>query len=149
MLEATSASIWRQRYVITADDRQVATWDGSMLKTGGMLEVDGRRYEVRAKMWGLRYGMVDVGGARIASADRVGRKSWTIEADGRTYLFRRTSLWRDEQEMYAEGVPVGWVKRKSIWRSDAVAHLPGLELHVQLFVLAVVMSNWHRTAASG
>jgi hypothetical protein len=31
--------------------------------------------------------MVDEDGTRIASADRVGRKNWTVEAEGRTTNF--------------------------------------------------------------
>jgi hypothetical protein len=37
---------------------------------------------------------------------------------------------------------VGSVKRKSIWRGDAVADLPGLPPSVEVFVLAVVLTKW-------
>ena len=69
--------------------------------------------------------MVNEGGARIASADRVRRKKWTVEADGRTYEFRRASVWRSEEELLSEGRRVGSVRRKSLWRNDAFADLPG------------------------
>jgi hypothetical protein len=72
----------------------------------------------------------------------VGRKSWTVEADGRTYEFRRASWWRQEEELHSGGLPVGSVRRKSIWRGDAVADLPGLPLPVEVFVLAVVLTKW-------
>lgn len=142
MIEARKASVWKNRYEISADGRHLATWDGSSWKTGGTFELDGQRYEVRANMWGSKYGMVNQYGTRIASADHVGRKHWTVEADGRTYEFRRASLWREEQELCSEGRRVGTVKRTSMWRRDAVADLPGLPPSVEVFVLAVVLSTW-------
>jgi hypothetical protein len=148
MMEARKASIWRNRYDIVADGRRLATWDGSSWKSGGTVELDGRRYEVRANMWGSKYGMVDENGTRVASADRVGRKNWTVEADGRTYEFRRASPWRQEEELHSEGRRVGSVRRKSIWRGDAVADLPGLPLSVEVFVLAVVLTKWDSDAAA-
>lgn len=99
-------------------------------------------------MWGSKYGMVDEDGRRVASADRVGRKNWTVEADGRTYEFHRASLWRSEEELHFEGRRVGSVKRKSIWRGDAVADLPGLSLPVGVFVVAVVLTMWDSAAVT-
>lgn len=148
MLEAKKASIWKNRYDIASDGRRLATWDASSWKSGGTIELDGRRYEVRANMWGSKYGMVDQDGTPIASADRVGRKTWTVEVDGRTYEFHRASLWRSEEELHSEGRRVGSVRRSSMWRGDAVADLPGLPLTVQVFVLAVVLTMWDSTSAA-
>jgi hypothetical protein len=148
MLEARRASVWKNRYDIMADGRRLATWDESSWKVGGKIEMDGRRYEVRANMWGTKYAMVDGAGTPIASADRVGRKSWTVEADGRTYEFRRVSMWRQEEELQSEGQRVGSVRRNSIWRGDAVADLPGLPRPIEVFVLAVVLTMWDLAAAS-
>jgi len=99
-------------------------------------------------MWGSTYAMVDEDGKPIASADRVGRKNWTVEADGRTYQFHRASPWRQEEELHFEGRRVGSVKRKGRWRGDAVADLPGLPLPVQVFVHAVVLAMWDSSAAA-
>jgi hypothetical protein len=148
MIEARKASVWKNRYDITVDGRRLATWDGSSWKSGGTFGLDARRYEVRGNMWGNKYGMVDEDGTRIASADRVGRKNWTVEADGRTYEFHRASLWRQEEELHSEGRRVGSVKRNSIWRGDAVADLPGLSLPVEVFVLAVVLTMWDSAAVT-
>ncbi len=142
MLEARKVSIWKDRYAISADGRQVAVWDGALWTTGGRFELDGRRYEVRGNLWGSRYGMAGPDGARVAVANRVGRKRWTVEAGGRTYDFQRASLWRGEQELRSEGRRLGSVKRTSVWRGDATADLPGLPLPVQIFVLAVVLTMW-------
>lgn len=99
-------------------------------------------------MWGNKYGMVDADGTPVTSADRVGRKSWTVEAGGRTYEFHRASMWRQEEELHSEGRRVGSVKRSSIWRGDAVADLPGLPRPVEVFVLAVVLTMWDSAAAA-
>ena len=148
MIEAPKTSVWKNRYEFVAAGRQLATWDESSWKAGGTLELEGRSYEVRANMWGSRYGMADAHGVRIASADHVGHKSWTVDADGRVFEFRRASPWRQEEELLADGQRVGSVKRTSKWRGDAAADLPGLPLSVQVFVLAVVLTRWDTQAAA-
>ncbi|MDT5024523.1 MAG: hypothetical protein QOE61_949 [Micromonosporaceae bacterium] len=52
MLEARKASVWKNRYDITADGRRLATWDGSLWKAGGTFEPDERRYDVGGNTWG-------------------------------------------------------------------------------------------------
>jgi hypothetical protein len=148
MIEAHRTSVWKNSYDLVADGRRLATWKGSLWSTGGEFELGGRRYEVRANLWGSRYGMADQDGARIASADRVGRKDWTVEAGGRTYEFRRASAWRQEEELRCEGRAVGSVRRTSSWRGDAVADLPGVPLPVEVFALAVVLTMWDTSAAA-
>ncbi len=148
MLEARKASIWTNRHIIVVDGVPLATWDASLWKSGGAVKLDGQRYEVRGNLWGSRYGMADQDGTRIASADRVGRKDWRVDADGRTYEFRRASAWRHEEELLADGRRMGSVKRTSLWRADAVADLPGLPQPVQVFVLAVVLATWDSAIAS-
>ena len=51
--------------------------------------------------------MVDDAGAVVASADRVGRKRWTVEAAGQTYHFRRKSFWGNEEELVLGDTRVG------------------------------------------
>jgi hypothetical protein len=148
MLQATKVGFWRSRYEISVDGRTVATWDNALWKNGGSIELAGRQYQVRGKAWGNRYSMVDADGTVVASADRVGRKRWTVEAAGQTYHFQRASLWSHEQELHAAGRRVGSVKRASVWRGDVVAELPGLPLPVQIFVIGVVISIWNQQAAA-
>jgi hypothetical protein len=147
MLCATKVGFWKNRYEITADGLPLATWDGSMWQIGGRFELDGRHYEVRSNLWGSKYGMVTENGTVVASANRVGRRRWTVEAAGRTYEFRRASIWRPEEELYSEGRRVGVIKRVSIWRRDAVADLPGVPVPVQIFMLAVVLTRWDEESA--
>lgn len=146
MLEARKTSIWRSRYEICIAGQPVATWHGAIWRSGGDVEWDGRRYQVRGNAWGNRFGMVDAAGEIVAKADRVGRKRWTVQAAGQTYHFQRASLFSSEQEWHTAGQRIGSVKQTSLWRGDVVANLPGLPLPVQIFVLGVVITMWDQEA---
>ena len=148
MLEARRASLWNRTYNITVDGVSVVTWKGSVWKSGGQFEVDGRRYVVTSNAFATRYEMVDQTGMVVASARRVGRKNWTVEAEGRTHQFRRASMWREEQELLVDGQRVGSVRRPSLWRTDAIADLPTLPLATQIFVLCVVLTMWDNAATA-
>lgn len=148
VIEARRTSILRSRYHIVVDGAQVATWEGSTWRTGGIVELAGRRHQVRANLWGTTFEMVDDAGTLLASARRVGRKDWTVEAGATTYQFRRASFWRQEQELLAGGQRVGFVRRTGIWRGDVVADLPGLPLAVEVFALAVVLATWDSESAA-
>jgi hypothetical protein len=141
-MEARKISAWKGHYVVTDGGREIATWDTSVWKSGGVFELDGRRFEVRSNGWGNKYTMTDESGAVVAAADRVGRRRWTVEADGQTYQFRRRSFWRSEEELLLGDNAVGTVRRTSTWRSDVAVELPTLPRAVQLFVLGVVLSKW-------
>lgn len=148
MLHAKKVGFWTSRYEITEDDRVLATWAPSIWKTGGTVELDGRRYVIRGNLWGSKYGMSTEDGTPVASADRVGRKNWTVEAGGRILECQRASIWRQEQIVHSEGRRLGSVSRTSWWRGDATADLAELPVPVQLFVLAVVLTMWDQQEAS-
>src|SRR4051812_2928181 len=148
MVEARKVSLWHNRYELTADGERLATWEGRSWRSGGTFDLAGRRYDVRSNAWGSRFEMTDQVGMVAATAERVGRRQWTVEANGRSYEFRRASMWRSEQILVADGRPVGSIRRVNMWRGDAVADLPGLPPPVQVFVLAVVLSMWDAQAAA-
>ncbi|HYH32951.1 MAG TPA: hypothetical protein VD903_21475 [Pseudonocardia sp.] len=148
MLHARRTSVWKSTYEITADGRPIATWTGRAWKAGGRFELDGRPYEVSANAWGNRFEMSAVHGGPVASAERVGRKHWTVDADGRTYRFRRASLLSADQILLDGEREAGWIRKTSVWRSDAEADLPGLSLPAQVFVLVVVLRMWEAAAAA-
>jgi hypothetical protein len=148
MLKARKVSVWRGRYDLTLDGRPLGQWDGRVWRSGGTLDLAGRRYDVSSNVWGTRFEMADQVGVVVARADRVGRKRWTVEADGRSYEFRRVSWWRSEEALIAAGQQVGSIRRLSVWRSDAEADLPGLSLPLQVFVFVVVLTMWDAQAAS-
>jgi hypothetical protein len=128
--------------------REITVWDSSVWKRGGDFELDGRRFRVRSNARGNKYTMVDDVGAVVASADRVGRKRWTVEAAGQTYDFRRTSFWGHEEELVHGDTRVGSIRKTSFWRGDVAVELPGLATALQLFVLGVVISMWHARAVA-
>lgn len=148
-MEARKVSIWRGRYSVTDRGREIAVWDGSTWKSGGEFELDGRRFQVRSNVWGNKYTMTDDTGAVVASADRVGRKRWSVEAAGQTYHFRRKSMWRNEEELVLGDTRVGSVHQTSFWRGDVTVELPTLATALQLFVLGVVITMWDAQAAAG
>lgn len=143
---------WRGRYQLVADGRPVAVWDPAWWRTGGDFEVDGRRYQVRAGTWRTKYHMLDETGTEVALVERAGRKRWTVEAGGRRYEFRRASFWGNEQELLADGVRVGSLRRTSAWSGAVEADLPGMPLPVQICVVGVQIAIWQAqqaAAASG
>lgn len=142
MMEARRARPWAGRYDLLADGEPVATWQRSGWRPGGELELNGRRYLLRADLSDQTCSLVGTGGARIASADRVGRRDWTIQAGDATYRFRRTTPWRQQEDLLVDGRRVGSVRRRSRWRGNAVADLPGVPLDVAVFALAVALMQW-------
>lgn len=148
MMQAHRRSVWRNDYDITADGRPLAVFDGSLWRGGGALVVDGRRYQVRSSMWATSCTLVDDAGELVASARRIGRKDWSIEAAGATHAFRRSSVWSLEQEHVVQGLPVGTIRRTSAWRGEAVADLPLLSPLVALFAITVVLITWDVAGAA-
>jgi hypothetical protein len=147
-LEARRISVWRNRYEIVADGQPLGMWDGRVWRNGGTFDLAGRRYDVKSNMWGTRFEMTDGAAMIVATADRVGRKRWTVEGSGRTYRFERASWWRSEELLVADGQPVGSVTSVSRWRRDAVADLPDLPLPLQVFVVVVVLAMWDAQATA-
>lgn len=133
-------SSWRNSYEISVNGQPVTTWDGATWRSGGDFELNGQRYQVRSNAWGNTFSLTDERGMPIASANRVGRRRWTVEAGGQTYHFQRTSIWRNEHELRVGGQRVGAVRQTSAWGGDLVADLPGLPMPVQIFVLGVVIT---------
>jgi hypothetical protein len=152
MLTATRVSMWRGRYRLTADGREVAVWEPSWWRLGGSFEVDGRRFQVRPNGWGGKYRMLDEAGNEVAAIERAGRKHWTMRADGRVYEFRRASVWGNRQELLSGGARPGSIRRTSGWTGAIEADLPGMPLAVQIFVVGVQIARWQAqraVAASG
>ena len=148
MLEARRLRLWDGRYDFVEDGRRVATWERSLWTPGGTVELDGHRLTVRVNSLGGEATMVRAGGARVATAHDVGRRDWTIDAEGTTYHFRRAGPWRQEERLHDEGRHLGSVRRTSRWRGGAAADLPGLPRVVEVFALALTLSRWESDAAA-
>ena len=148
MLLAKRTSIWRGRYEVSQDGRPVARWDGSLWGSGGDLQVAGHAFQVRGNAWGSRFSMLDKAGGVVASAERVGRKHWSVTAGGVTYQFQRASVWTQAQDLYAGGQKVGSVRKISMWSGDVAVDLPGVPLPVQIFVLGVLITMWQAQSSA-
>jgi hypothetical protein len=143
VLRASRVGVLSTRYEISRDEAVLCTWKPSAFFGGGAFVLDGRGFEVTRGGWtGRRYRLLDEAGELVALADGVGRQSWTLEAAGVTHEFERTSPFRRDQVLLADGVEAGSVRRNSAWFGDAEADLPGLPLPVQVFVLVSLLSVW-------
>lgn len=148
MLKAERTSIWRSQYRLSLNGEPLTEWDSSTWKSGGRFTLDGQAYQVRAQGFGTRYTLTDAAGGVLAEAARVGRKNWTVRAGGRVHEFQRASIWRGDQNLMHDGVPVGSIRRASSWNSKLEADLPGMPLPVQVFVLGVMIVWWDAAAAA-
>ena len=148
MIEARRTSVWSSGYELELNGEPLATFERSVWRGGGRFVMGGRPYEVTSNLWASSYTLVAGDGATVATARRVGRKDWTIEADRVVYTFRRASVWRQEEELTLGGQPVGSVRRTSSWGGGAVADLPGMPPVVAVFAVAVVLTTWDLAAAS-
>lgn len=148
MLQARKPSWWTNSYDISADGRLITRWNRSTWRSGGSFDLGGRTFTIRSNGWGTRYTMMTESNQVVASAERVGRKNWKVQAGGHVYEFQRTSMWRQEQALIRQGLVTGVIKRTSSWRGDAIADLPELDPAVQVFVFAVVLTMWDDTSAA-
>jgi hypothetical protein len=148
MLTAQKSSAFGREYHIEADGRPVTSFKPSWWQTGGTFTVEGHEYTIRQNFWGVRYGMAMPDGTVVATADRVGRKHWTVDAQGRTLHFRRTSIWTGDQVMVDGDREIGSIRRISWWKGGAEADLPDLDPALQVFVVAVVLTMWDNEASA-
>jgi hypothetical protein len=143
MLHARRSGGLRTHHDISVDGAPLTTWTSRMWRKGGSFELDGTRFDVGGNLWGRTYGMATADGAEVATADRVGRRSWHVQVGGRTYDFRRASIWRGDQVLLdATGTEIGSVRKVGFWGREAEADLPGLALPVQVFAFVVVLTMW-------
>jgi len=148
VIEARRLSLWNGRYDLIEDGRRVAVWERSLWTTGGTVELGGRRFTVRSDLLEGEATMVEVGGLRVATAHDIARRSWTIDAAGVTYCFRRAAPWRQEEKLHENGRHLGSVRRTSSWRGDAASDLPGLPRVVEVFAIALALGRWESEAAA-
>jgi hypothetical protein len=148
MLEATKAGVFSRTYDITLDGRRVAAWSRRLWRNGGDITLGGQTYRVDATTFTNRFTMTDAAGRTVATAEKAGRKHWTVVADGKPHRFRRASIWGNQQDLLVGDQPVGSVRRTSMWSGRVEANLPTLSLSAQIFVMGVMITTWDRQAAA-
>jgi hypothetical protein len=143
VLRASRVGLLSNRYEISDGDTLLCTWKPSAFFGGGAFVLNGCDFEVTRGGWtGRRYRLLDDMHEVVALADGVGRFAWTLETGGVTHDFERTSFFREEHVLLADGEPRGWVRRTSAWFGEAEADLALLALPVQVFVLVSLLSVW-------
>ncbi len=148
MLTCRQRDFWGRSYDILLDGNHVTTFSPKAWRSGGTFTLHGIEYDLHTNMWGARYAMATPQGKPVATADRVGRKHWSVEVHGRVYRFERISFWKSDQALMSGDRQIGVIRRTSSWKMSAEADLPGLDLPVQVFVLAVVITMWRRNQAA-
>jgi hypothetical protein len=148
MLHAQRTGLGRRGYDISADGRHITRWEPSWWRSGGAFDLDGRHYQVRGHALGGRVELTGPAGELLASARRVGRRNWSVEAGERSYQFRRASIWRGDQQLLLGDRPVGSIRRTGFWGSSAAADLPGMPEPLQVFVFCAVLARWAAAAAA-
>ena len=133
---------------ITVGGRAVATWTPSWWRSGGSFTLQGEEFRVTSSLTGSTTQLLDGSGAVVASATRMGRKHWAVEAGTSRYDFRRASPFRRTQQLVVGDRVAGEVRAVGWGVGSAEADLPGLPLATQVFVVAAVIALWRRQAAS-
>jgi hypothetical protein len=148
MLEATKAGFFNRSYDIALDGRPVASWSPKFWRNGGEITLAGHAYRVDATTFTNRFTMTDGSGRTVATAEKAGRKHWTVVADGKPHRFRRSSIWGNQQDLLVGDHAVGSIRRSGFWTSKVEADLPTLSLPAQVFAVGVMISTWDSQAAA-
>jgi hypothetical protein len=148
MLEATKSGVFGHRYDIRLDGTPVAEWSQKFWGNGGDIVLAGQRYRLAATTWTNRFTMTDAAGGTVATAEKAGRKHWTVVADGKPHRFRRASIWGNRQELLIGDNVVGSIRKTGFWGNRVEAELPTLSLPAQVFVVGVMVTTWDRQAAA-
>jgi hypothetical protein len=73
------------------------------------------------------------------------RTSHEVQHEGRTYLLKRPSAFRRSYAVWEAGAQVGSVAPTSAFSNAAAVDLPAsMPVQVQVFVVAVVVTQWRR-----
>jgi hypothetical protein len=148
MLEATRQGFLGSRYDIHTDGRPVATWNSKFWRSGGEITLAGHPYHVDATTFTRKFTMRDAHGTVVATAEKAGRKDWTVVADGKPHRFRRSSIWGNRQDLLVGDNTVGSIRRTGFWRNTVEADLPTLSLPAQVFVIGVMVTVWNSQDAA-
>jgi hypothetical protein len=150
MLEAHRTSSFRPRWEVREDDAPLLVIEKKGWRSGVEYSLDGTSYELSSTWTGSRFTLTS-GDAEVATAERIGRKHWSVTTPEGRFHFRRRSIWKSDQEwVSAPDAPsaLGSIRRTGTWRGDAEAQLPGMATPIAVFVLAVVLLMWEQAGAA-
>ncbi|MEC3981822.1 hypothetical protein [Amycolatopsis sp. H20-H5] len=148
MLQAKRTSLLAKEYELTRDDRALTTFSVKRGRIGAQFTLDGADYRIRSHRFSGVYELLGADGSVLATTDRVSRR-WSMHVSGRAWHFRRTAIASRDYSMIGEqGERTGSIRRTGHGSSGVAADLPGLELNLQVFALAVVLLRWRRKRAA-
>jgi hypothetical protein len=127
----------------------VASFDGSSWRERGEVHVADRTWDLRRE-GGRRFVLADQGG-EVATLERVSWWSgaWRLDHNGRSLPLTKPSIWSRTYRLTAGDAVVGEVRPASVWRRESEVRMPpDLPVHVQVFVVAVVLTLWRREQSS-
>jgi hypothetical protein len=129
--------------------RGLGGFAGSAWRENGEIEIGDERWEFR-KERSKRFALVGPQGT-YATAERtsVWSSAWHVAVGDRLYELAKASWLRRAYEVHVGDQVVGSVSPKGVFSSKAQVDLPAdMPPPIQVFVIAVVMTQWRRDDAA-
>lgn len=144
MLRARRRGFFRREYEITSDDTPVTTV-GSARREGCVFTLDGVEYRVERDT--RRRFVLHGPDGRVAAADRVTGREWTVTAPTGNLKLIRPSLWRSGWEIHQRGSARGTIGHEGAFGRTFAADVPSdVPLPVSVFAFYVILVHFERAA---
>jgi hypothetical protein len=130
-------------------DRKLGGFDGSVWRENGRIQIGAEEWEFRKERT-RRFSLAGPQGT-YATAEQTSMWSsrWQIAVGDRLYLLAKESWLSSGYQVTVGDRVVGSVHRKGIFSSKAEVDLPAdMPPPVQVFVIAVVMTQWRRDSSA-
>jgi hypothetical protein len=123
----------------------VGSFSGSVWREGGRILVGGQEWEFR-KDGGRRF---ELPGYAAAERTSMWSGKWSLSAGGRTYELAKESWLSRGYDVTLDGRTVGGINPRGWSERKADVSLPAeLPPPVQVFTVAVVLTQWRRDSSS-
>ena len=150
MLKVVPKSWWSYTFSVTDGGRPVAqAVNRSCWRDKAELQVEGAAYTARRDKSSF---ILESAGAPIARAERPRRwfREFVIEHSGRRYLLRRRSAFRRQYLLLEGSTRAGSITPGGLFGRKAAVELPpDVPLHLQIFIIWIVMTLWKHDDNAG
>lgn len=144
MLRARRRGFFRREYEITSDDTPVTTLGGAR-REGCVFTLDGVEYRVERDT--RRRFVLHGPDRRVAAADRVTGREWTVTAPTGNLKLIRPSLFRSSWEIHQRGSARGTIGHEGMFGRAFAADVPAdVPLPVSVFAFYVILVHFERAA---
>lgn len=148
MILAKPLSWFSEDYRIFDNDKEVAVLDNSRWRERATVELESQVFSFYRKgLLRSTFVLENVGGAELAIITSNGtfRSSYTISYDGAECVLKPKSFFKRSFILCNEPHTLGSITTANVFSRQIQADLPeALPLHVQIFILWVVLMNWRR-----